>query len=86
MEIADAEYFNPSNDLSRIATARRYRACPTIKQAQGVARSHAGTNAAMCRVPERRRSPGACSARQLRPDARMISLVSILEFRAADGT
>jgi integrase/recombinase XerD len=32
MKIADAEYFNSSDNLSRIATARRYKACPTIKQ------------------------------------------------------
>ena len=32
MNPADAEYFNAPDNLSRVATARRYKACPTIKQ------------------------------------------------------
>ena len=32
IKFADAEYFNAPDNLSRIATARRYKACPTIKQ------------------------------------------------------
>jgi integrase len=32
IKFADAEYFNPPDNLSRVATARRYKACPTIKQ------------------------------------------------------
>jgi site-specific recombinase XerD len=31
IKLADAEYFNAPDNLSRVATARRYRACPTIK-------------------------------------------------------
>jgi integrase/recombinase XerD len=30
IKIADAEYFNPPDNLSRVATARRYKACPSI--------------------------------------------------------
>jgi integrase len=36
MKIADAEYFNPPDNLSRVATARRYKACPTIKQVRSM--------------------------------------------------
>jgi integrase len=32
IKLADAEYFNSPDNLSRIATARRYKACPTVKQ------------------------------------------------------
>lgn len=32
IKFADAEYFNAPDNLSRVATARRYKACPTIKQ------------------------------------------------------
>jgi integrase len=32
IKFADAEYFSPPDNLSRVATARRYKACPTIKQ------------------------------------------------------
>jgi integrase/recombinase XerD len=32
LNMADAEYFNAPDNLSRVATARRYKACPTIKQ------------------------------------------------------
>lgn len=32
MDPADAEYFNPPDNLSRVATARRYKACPTVRQ------------------------------------------------------
>ena len=33
---ADAEYFNAPDNLSRVATARRYKACPTIKQVRAM--------------------------------------------------
>jgi integrase len=36
MNIADAEYFNPPDNLSRVATARRYKACLTIKQVRAM--------------------------------------------------
>jgi site-specific recombinase XerC len=32
IKFADAEYFNAPHNLSRVATARRYKACPTVKQ------------------------------------------------------
>jgi len=32
LSASDAEYFNPPDNLSRVATARRYKACPTVKQ------------------------------------------------------
>jgi integrase len=32
IKLADAEYFNAPDNLWRVATARRYKACPTIKQ------------------------------------------------------
>jgi integrase len=32
INIADVEYFNAPDNLSRVATARRYKACPTVKQ------------------------------------------------------
>ena len=32
LKIADAEYFNAPDNLSRVATARRYKACPTLMQ------------------------------------------------------
>jgi integrase len=32
IKYADAEYFNPSDNLSRIATARRFKSCPTLAQ------------------------------------------------------
>ena len=32
IKLADAEYFNSPDNLSRVATARRYRACPSVKQ------------------------------------------------------
>ena len=31
IKAADAEYFNPPDNVSRVATARRYKACPTLK-------------------------------------------------------
>ena len=36
IKLADAEYFNAPDNLSRIATARRYKACPTIKQVRAM--------------------------------------------------
>ncbi|HEY1945336.1 MAG TPA: tyrosine-type recombinase/integrase [Roseiarcus sp.] len=36
LKIADAEYFNPPDNLSRVATARRYKACPTVKQVRAM--------------------------------------------------
>src|SRR5277367_1252794 len=32
IKLADAEYFNSPDNLSRVATARRYKACPSVKQ------------------------------------------------------
>ena len=32
IKYADAEYFNPPDNLSRIATARRFKSCPTLTQ------------------------------------------------------
>jgi integrase/recombinase XerD len=32
INIADVEYFNAPDNLSRVATARRYKACPSVKQ------------------------------------------------------
>src|SRR5208283_6138201 len=32
IKYADAEYFNAPDNLSRIATARRFKACPTLAQ------------------------------------------------------
>ncbi len=32
MNPADAEYFKPPDNVSRVATARRYKACPAVKQ------------------------------------------------------
>ncbi len=32
IKYADAEYFNPPDNLSRIATARRFKSCPTLAQ------------------------------------------------------
>jgi integrase len=34
VKYADAEYFNPPDNLSRIATARRFKSCPTLAQVQ----------------------------------------------------
>jgi site-specific recombinase XerC len=36
IKLADAEYFNAPDNLSRIATARRYKACPTVKQVRAM--------------------------------------------------
>ena len=36
IKLADAEYFNAPDNLSRIATARRYKACPTLKQVRAM--------------------------------------------------
>jgi integrase len=36
LNVADAEYFNAPDNLSRVATARRYKACPTIKQVRAM--------------------------------------------------
>ena len=36
MNPADAEYFNTPENLSRVATARRYKACPTMKQVRAM--------------------------------------------------
>ena len=36
INIADAEYFNAPDNLSRVATARRYKTCPTIKQVRAL--------------------------------------------------
>ena len=32
IDAADVEYFNAPDNLSRVATARRYKACPTVNQ------------------------------------------------------
>jgi integrase len=36
INIEDVEYFNPPDNLSRVATARRYKACPTVKQVRAM--------------------------------------------------
>jgi len=36
IDIADVEYFNAPDNLSRVATARRYKACPTVNQVRGM--------------------------------------------------
>jgi site-specific recombinase XerD len=36
INIADVEYFNAPDNLSRVATARRYKACPTVKQVRAM--------------------------------------------------
>ena len=36
INIADAEYFNAPDNLSRVATARRYKPCPTVKQVRAM--------------------------------------------------
>ena len=36
IKLADAEYFNSPDNLSRVATARRYKACPTVKQVRAM--------------------------------------------------
>jgi integrase len=36
IKFADAEYFNSPDNLSRVATARRYKACPTLKQVRAM--------------------------------------------------
>ena len=36
IKLADAEYFNAPDNLSRVATARRYKACPTLKQVRAM--------------------------------------------------
>jgi integrase len=36
IKLADAEYFNSPDNLSRVATARRYKACPTLKQVRAM--------------------------------------------------
>jgi len=36
INMADAEYFNAPDNLSRVATARRYKTCPTIKQVRAM--------------------------------------------------
>jgi site-specific recombinase XerC len=36
INVADAEYFNAPDNLSRVATARRYKACPTVKQVRAM--------------------------------------------------
>jgi site-specific recombinase XerD len=39
IKFADADYFTPSENLSRIATAERFMACPTLKQVRAMLRS-----------------------------------------------
>jgi len=36
IKYADAEYFSASDNLSRIATARRFRPCPTLAQVRAM--------------------------------------------------
>ena len=36
IKFADTEYFNAPDNLSRVATARRYKACPTLKQIRAI--------------------------------------------------
>ena len=36
INLADAEYFNLPDNLSRVATARRYKVCPTVKQVRAM--------------------------------------------------
>lgn len=36
INMADAEYFNPPDNLSRVATARRHKTCPTMKQVRAM--------------------------------------------------
>jgi integrase/recombinase XerD len=36
IKYADAEYFRAPDNMSRIATARRYKACPTLKQVRAM--------------------------------------------------
>jgi integrase len=36
IKLADAEYFNAPDNLSRVATARRYKACPTVSQVRAM--------------------------------------------------
>jgi integrase/recombinase XerD len=36
VEAADVEYFNAPDNLSRVATARRYKACPTVNQVRAM--------------------------------------------------
>jgi integrase len=36
LKMADAEYFNPPENLSRIASAHRHRPCPTLEQIRAV--------------------------------------------------
>jgi site-specific recombinase XerD len=36
IKYADAEYFNPPDNLSRIATARRFKSCPTLAQVRAM--------------------------------------------------
>jgi site-specific recombinase XerD len=36
INIADVEYFNAPDNLARVATARRYKACPTVKQVRAM--------------------------------------------------
>ena len=36
IKYADAEYFNAPDNLSRIATARRFKSCPTLAQVRAI--------------------------------------------------
>jgi integrase len=36
IKLADVEYFNAPDNLSRVATARRYKACPTVNQVRAM--------------------------------------------------
>src|SRR5271155_4793926 len=36
INLTDVEYFNAPDNLSRVATARRYKACPTIQQVRAM--------------------------------------------------
>jgi integrase/recombinase XerD len=36
IKLADAEYFNAPDNLARVATARRYKACPTVNQVRAM--------------------------------------------------
>jgi site-specific recombinase XerC len=49
MNPADAEYFNAPDNLSRVATARRFKACPTIKQVRAMLDAMPAGNEIECR-------------------------------------
>jgi integrase len=49
MNSADAEYFNAPENVSRVATARRYKACPTVKQVRAMLDAMPANNEIECR-------------------------------------